>query len=160
MGVTLSKSGRPLVMMRPFNIIGPGMPGHISIQSFVQQIVEILRKRHAPFIDVGNLSSIRDFIDVHDVVKIYWDILQVPDAYGNVINLCSGKGFKMDYVLDRMIKIAGIQVEIRSDPKRLKPVDVPVCYGNPSRIRKLLGHSPSINLDETLTRIIRDAKNQ
>jgi len=160
MGVTLSKSGRPLVMMRPFNIIGPGMPGHISIQSFVQQIVDILRKRHAPVIDVGNLSSIRDFIDVNDVVKIYWDILQVPDAYGKVVNLCSGKGFKLEYVLNRLVTIAGIQVEIRFDPKRAKSGDVPICFGNPKTLQNILGYSPSENLDETLKLILNEALNR
>jgi len=157
MGVTLSKSGRPLVMMRPFNIIGSGMPGHISIQSFVQQIVDILRKRHAPVIDVGNLSSIRDFIDVNDVVKIYWDILQVPDAYGKVVNLCSGKGFKMEYVLNRLVAMAGIQVEIRFDPKRTKSVDVPVCIGSPKTLQNILGYSPSEYLDGSLKLILNEA---
>ncbi|HBB35118.1 MAG TPA: hypothetical protein DDZ80_22810 [Cyanobacteria bacterium UBA8803] len=156
MGLALSGQGRPLVMVRPFNIIGPGMPGYLSIQSFVNQIARISQGQQLPIIEVGNLNSSRDFIDINEVVKIYWQLIRTPLAYGQIINVCSGQGTVMEDLLLKLVKLANIDVKIQIDPARFKPVDVPVHYGSVKKLESLLGYSPQTNLESVLQSILSD----
>lgn len=158
MGLALSKQGRPLIMVRPFNIIGCGMPDYLSLQSFVNQIARIMHSQQPPILKVGNLSSSRDFIDVKEVVKIYWQLLQTPQAYGQVINICSGCGTVVGDLLRKLVDVAGIDVEIQTETARLKPVDVPVHYGSVEKLQNLLGYSPVTNLESVLESILRGIK--
>jgi GDP-4-dehydro-6-deoxy-D-mannose reductase len=156
MGLALSRQGRPLVMVRPFNIIGAGMPEYLSIQSFVKQITAIAQGQHPSIINVGNLSSSRDFIDIQEVIKIYWQLIRTPTAYGQVINVCSGQGILMSDLLDKLIEIANIDVEIQTDPARFKPVDVPVHYGSIEKLQMLLGYAPQTNLESVIHSIVSE----
>jgi GDP-4-dehydro-6-deoxy-D-mannose reductase len=156
MGCAMAKQGWRLVMVRPFNIIGPGMGPHLAVQSFASQVVEIVKNRRAPVISTGNLNNSRDFVDVQEVVQIYWQLVQTEAAYGRVINICSGKPIQMSTVLDKLIQLADRSIEIKVDPTRFKPVDVPVHYGSPELLRSILGSSPSKPLEQTLAEIFDD----
>ncbi len=154
LGLALSAIGRPLIMVRPFNIIGTQMPVHVALQSFVQQVAAIIRKQTLPVIEVGNLSSARDFIEVDQVVRILWQLIQLPAAYREIINICSGQATKMSDLVDRLIECSGESIEIRIDPARFKPVDIPIHYGSPARLESLIGYTPGFNLDLTLRQIL------
>src|SRR5207248_561315 len=39
-GQAAARDGRSIVVARTFNAIGPGMPEHLSVQSFVKQIAD------------------------------------------------------------------------------------------------------------------------
>jgi GDP-4-dehydro-6-deoxy-D-mannose reductase len=151
MGSVMGKGGRPLVMVRPFNIIGPGMPPHLALASFAQQLLEISRHQLPPMIEVGNLESARDFIDVKEVVDIYWRLIRQPAAYGQIVNVCSGKATRLGDLLSRLISISGLSVEVRSDPARFKSVDIANHYGSREKLIRLLGYTPCTNLDTSLT---------
>lgn len=154
MGLALSQQGRPLVMVRPFNIIGCGMPEYLSIQSFVKQINKIIQGKQPPILKVGNLSSSRDFIDVKEVVKIYWQLIQIPSAYGKVINICSGQGTVIEDILLKLVELSKVDVEIHAESGRFKSIDVPVHYGSIEKLQSLIGYSPATNLDSILTSIL------
>ena len=102
LGLLLSGSGFHLTVVRPFNIIGPGMPDHLVIQSFARQAAEIYKGNRPPVLSVGNLDSSRDFIAVNDVVRIYWQLIQAPAARGEVINVCSGKALAIREPADKI----------------------------------------------------------
>lgn len=155
-GLTAGRRGHPIVIARPFNIIGPGMPAYLVAQNFSRQIVEVLCGRIPPIMRVGNLDSTRDFIDVRDAVRIYWQLLQTPEAYGTVVNICSGKGILIKEMLSKLIAISGVAVEVTQDPSLLKPVDVPVHFGSNEKLQKLIGFVPNLNLEVTLNDILRD----
>jgi GDP-4-dehydro-6-deoxy-D-mannose reductase len=154
MGMAAARTGRPFIMARPFNIIGPGMPAHLSVQSFARQVAQIVRGTQAPVIEVGNLGSSRDFIDVAEAMAIYWQLIQNPEAYGQVINVCSGQGVVMADLLQRLIELAGVTVEVKVDPARFKALDIPVHYGCTQKLAGWLGRSPKFDLDATLQGIL------
>lgn len=158
MGQALSRQGRSLVMVRPFNIIGCGMPEYLSIQSFVRQITQIGKGQQPPVIKVGNLSSSRDFIDVQEVVKIYWKLIRTPSAYGEIINVCSGQDTVIGDLLHKLVKQSNIDAEIKIDPARFKPVDIPVHYGSIEKLQHFLGYSPKNNLESVVDSIISPIK--
>ncbi|HEY9696879.1 MAG TPA: NAD-dependent epimerase/dehydratase family protein [Trichocoleus sp.] len=153
-GMAAARASMPVVMVRPFNIIGCGMGSHLALQSFARQVANILQGKQDPVIEVGNLGSSRDFIDVGDVIPIYWQLIQNPDAYGEVINVCSGQGVVMSDLLQKLIEIAAVEVEVRSDPSRMKALDIPVHYGCTKKLESLIGDTPKLNLDATLKQIL------
>ncbi len=153
------RNGIPVVVVRPFNIIGAGMPDYLVVQSFASQIKKISMGRQAPCIEVGNIESSRDFIAVNDVVKIYWKLIQTPDAYGEIINVCSGVPVSVREVLMRLIAISGLHdIEIRCDSSRLKSVDVPVHFGSVEKLHRYAGTISFNRLDETLKDILCGAE--
>jgi GDP-4-dehydro-6-deoxy-D-mannose reductase len=156
MGELLAKSGRPIVIARPFNIIGRGMGDHLSVQSFARQIADIVRGKNEPIMTVGNLSSTRDFVDVEDVVRAYWRLIQVPAAFGKIVNICTGRAVSMGDLLNRLIALSGVSIEVRIDQGFFKPMDVPMHYGDPSRLYSILGYSFTTSLDQSLKEILEN----
>ena len=150
LGKVLATTGRRIVLVRPFNIIGPGMGTHLSVQAFAMQIASIARGENPPVIEVGNLSSSRDFVDVGEAVKIYWELMHTPAAFGRVVNICSGHPIKMSEILDRLIHISGRQMDVHVNADRFKALDVPLSYGDPSLLNTLIGTYPKRPLDDTL----------
>jgi len=152
MAQAAARQGRPLVVARPANIIGPGMPDHLAAQSFMRQAVEVASGIRDPVIDVGDLDAVRDFIDVDDVVTIYWRLLQEPRAQGQVVNVCTGEGMRVGDLLSRAMRIAGVTAEIRRAPDR-GGTDVPVHVGSAARLRGLLGPIAFTPLDVALGKL-------
>jgi GDP-4-dehydro-6-deoxy-D-mannose reductase len=156
MGQLLARGGRKVIMVRPFNIIGRGMGDHLSVKNFALQVAEIVMGKRPSVISAGNLSSSRDFIDVEEAVEMYWDLIQNPEAYGEIVNICSGKATLMKDLLQKLISLSGQSIQIYENPGLFKDIDIPVHYGSPDRLRTLLGRVPSKKIDETLRDILEE----
>lgn len=154
LGIAAARTGKPLIMVRPFNIIGAGMPRHLSVQSFASQVAKIMLGQQPPVIEVGNLGSSRDFIDVEETVRIYWQLIQNPRAYGEVINICSGQGVVIADLLQRLIQLSGVDVEVKVDTNRFKALDIPVHYGCTKKLQRFIPELPRLDLDATLQRVL------
>lgn len=142
--------GLAVVRARPFNHEGPRHADTFVVSSFARQIAEIEAGRRPPVIEVGDLTAERDFTDVRDVVRAYWLLLTGGQA-GEVYNICAGKAWRLADVLAMLLAGAGVGgVEIRPDPARLRPVDVPVLRGDASRLRAAVGWDPEIAFERTL----------
>lgn len=154
--------GLNVVRFRPFNHTGPGQTDKFVIPAFARQIAEAVAGKRPKFIEVGNLDAARDFIDVRDVVRAYATaaLEPVPLASGRVYNLASGKPVAIGELLQRLIDLSGAEVEIRVDPDRLRPNDVPVACGDASAALTDLGWSPRIPIDQTLTDVMNYWKEQ
>jgi len=159
-GLAAGQKGHPVVIARPFNIIGPGMPEHISIASFARQVADILEAKLPPVLEVGNMTTVRDFVDVRDLAGIYWDLIRTPSAYGQIVNICSGRGTLIGDMVSRLIELSGKRVEVKVDEGRLKPIDVPVHYGSNEKLKKILGRIPETDLETTLRGIFEDLRNR
>jgi GDP-4-dehydro-6-deoxy-D-mannose reductase len=153
MGLAAGRS-RPVVVVRAFNIIGPGMPPHGAVQSFARQIADIMAGRRPPVLAVGNLDTTRDFVAVEDAVAAYCEILRRPEAYGQVINLCSGVETSMRHVVDALVAEAGVPIDVRIDPALVKPVDVPRHYGSVTRLRTVAEAVPDGRVAPMLQRVL------
>ena len=147
-----------VIPVRPFNIIGPGMPENLVVGTFAVQAVKIQKGISAPNLLVGNLASSRDFIDVRDAIQIYWKLMQTPSSYGKLINVCSGKGVIIRDVLLKLLESAGAEAKITEDPLRRKAVDVPAHYGSTEQLQKVIGPFEYTDFEVTLRDIIEDLK--
>jgi GDP-4-dehydro-6-deoxy-D-mannose reductase len=154
MAMAVAACARAVVVVRPFNIIGPGMPEHGAVQSFARQVADIIRKRREPVVNVGNLESSRDLVSVDDAVAAWWGLIRTPGAYGQVVNICTGRETTMSDVLAMLVAEAGVPIEVRAEPGRLKRIDTPRHVGSNDKLRALLGVCPQERVRSTLRRIL------
>jgi GDP-4-dehydro-6-deoxy-D-mannose reductase len=136
------------VVVRSFNLVGPGQSPRFALPSFAAQLAEIASGKRSPRLLVGNLSARRDYLHVDDGVDGYVALLETAAA-GEVYNLASGQSVEVGDALRRLIAITGRQVSVEVEAARLRPVDVPLLCGNASRLRAL-GWEPSRGLDRAL----------
>ena len=102
-----------------------------------------------PVITVGNLNAKRDFTDVRDVVRAYW-LAATKGKPGEVYNICSGKTIVMKEILNMLLEKTDKKIEIKTDPKKLRPSDVEVLLGDSSKFSKETGWKPEIEFGQTL----------
>jgi GDP-4-dehydro-6-deoxy-D-mannose reductase len=141
-----------VVVVRPFNHIGPGQSPNFAVSALSKRIVDAERSG-ATEIPVGNLSARRDFTDVRDVVRSYRLLLETGAA-GTVYNVCSGVDVSIQEIADRLLMEAGSSVRLVPDPSLLRPVEVPVLRGDPDRLEDATGWVPEITLDRTLADVL------
>jgi len=147
--------GMRIVLTRTFHHPGPGRGEAFAESSFARQIAEVEAGLRAPVLKVGNLEAVRDFADVRDVVRAYWLLLEKGEA-GSVYNVCTGRGRTIRELLDVLLARTDARVEVRVDPERLRPSDVPAQVGDPARLRAATGWEPCIPLDQTLVDLLED----
>jgi GDP-4-dehydro-6-deoxy-D-mannose reductase len=141
--------GLDTVTARPFPHIGPGQDERFAIASFASQIATIERGDAPPVIRVGNLEARRDLSDVRSIVEAYSALLRTPGATGTY-NVCSGVAHRIGDVLVRLLELSDAEIDVITDPERLRPADIPLLCGDPARIERELDWRPARSLDETL----------
>ena len=144
--------GQPVVVVRPFNHIGPRQAPTFAVSALARRIVAAKRAGSAT-LAVGTLTTRRDFTDVRDVVKAY-RLLATRARPGTVVNVCSVQDVAIDQIAGRLLALAGAELELVTDPELVRPVDVPVLRGDPSRIEDVTGWKAEIPLDDTLRDVL------
>ena len=145
----------PVLRARPFNHIGPSQAGGFVAADFASQIAAIEAGEREPVMYVGNLSAERDFTDVRDVVRAYHLLIEhgIP---GEAYNICSGTGYSIQYLLDTLLSYSSATIEVRQDPSRMRPSDVPRRVGDASRLHERTGWQPTIPFEQSLLDILND----
>jgi GDP-4-dehydro-6-deoxy-D-mannose reductase len=128
--------GLQVILARPFNHLGPGQAPGFVVPSLVRQLLTVADGRGAPVISVGDLSPVRDFSHVLDVIDGYLLLLSTGSP-GETYNLCSGVGLSIRELLDELQRLLGTRAEVRVDPERLRPVEIPWLVGDPGRAEAL-----------------------
>ena len=142
--------GLKTVLTRFFNTEGPMRGQDFVTSNFAKQIAEIEKGKREPIIYVGNLEAKRDFSDVRDMVRAYW-LASEKCKFGEPYNVCSGKTRTIKSVLDLLLSLSKVKnIEIRQDPERMRPSDVPVLLGDCSKFKKETGWKPEIPFNKTL----------
>jgi GDP-4-dehydro-6-deoxy-D-mannose reductase len=143
---------QPVIVVRPFNHIGPGQSPNFAVPALAKRIVEA-RRSGATSLRVGTLTTRRDFTDVRDVVVAYRLLVQ-QGTPGSIYNVCSGRDVAISEVADALLALAGAELELVTDPELVRPVDVPVLRGDASLLASVTGWSPSIPLATTLADVL------
>ena len=143
-----------IVMTRSFNHIGPGQKDIFVISSFAKKLVLLKNSKSSDnTIVTGNLSIVRDFVDVRDVVRAYYLLLR-NGRKGEIYNICSGKGSVLKDIILKMSELLGLQIKIEVDPKLIRPNENKKVIGSYKKINDELGWSPEIPIEKSLSDII------
>ncbi len=147
--------GMPVICARPFNHIGPGQGSGFVAADFASQIAAIEAGTREPVMFVGNLEAERDFTDVRDVVRAY-ALMLVHGKPGQAYNVCSGQAHSVQYLLDILLSYSTVPIEVRQDPARMRPSDVPRRVGDASKLRVRTGWAPQIPFEQSLLDTLND----
>jgi GDP-4-dehydro-6-deoxy-D-mannose reductase len=144
-----ASGGLPTVRLRLFNHTGPGRPAQFAESSFARQIAAAELGLAPGLVEVGNLDAVRDFTDVRDVTRAYL-LAASHGEPGAAYNVCSGRGVTIAEILRRLCELSRVPIEVVTDPKRLRPADVPSLIGDPTALETLTGWRAEIPLEKTL----------
>lgn len=141
------------VIVRSFNLIGPGQVPKFALPSWAGQLAAIGRGEAEPVLRVGNLSTRRDFLHVDDGAAAY-RLLAEKGSPGTAYNLSSGKATEMREALDRLIALSGVEVRVEENCFPPRPFDIPWLCGHPGRLRAL-GWEPRRTFDDALKDLLQ-----
>ena len=142
-----------VVIARPFNHIGPGQTERFAIADFGKQIAAIKLGLAEPVMHVGDIDTTRDFTDVRDIVAAYQFLLQ-HGGNGEAYNVCSGTERTIRSLIERMCQLAGVVVELRTDPARCRPSEQRRVMGSNKKLSDATGWMPAHSMDKTLADIV------
>lgn len=157
------ESGR-LVIVRPVNHSGPGQRSNdFVLPSFAAQVAAIEAGRVAPHMKVGDLSRIRDFLDVRDVVDAYLRLVAIaknlPETV-SIFNVSSGVGYGIGSLLEELRALSRKNFDIVVDPERMRPaaVDISSVICDSSKLRLATGWAPRMPIRETIRTLLDERR--
>ncbi|MDD3416630.1 MAG: GDP-mannose 4,6-dehydratase [Lachnospiraceae bacterium] len=146
--------GLKVYLPRMFIHVGTGHPPATAIQNFARQLALIKKGVLEPEIHVGNLESARDFIDVRDGVRAMRILLEKGNP-GEPVNICVGKAYKIQEILDMLVEISGTNAKVISDKALMRVADEPLLLGDDTKIKEL-GFIPKYTMHDTLEDVFAD----
>ncbi len=144
----------PVMIVRMFNLLGPGQPADLACSAFARQIALAERSGQTEIV-TGNLDARRDFVDVRDAARAF-ELIALKGKPGQIYNVCSGRGVAIHKCLSEMMSMSTNQLSARVDADRVQKNDVPVQVGSYQKLRKATGWSPKISLRQSLTDLLND----
>jgi UDP-glucose 4-epimerase len=145
----------PVIVVRLFNTVGPRQTGQYGmvIPNFVRQALA-----GDPITVFGDGTQSRSFTYVGDVVTAMVALIDEPRAVGQVFNIGNGNEITIRDLAEKVKKMTGSSSAIVTVPyERAYEAgfeDMPRRVPDIGRIQALVGYRPTVDLDETLTRII------
>lgn len=145
--------GLHVVVTRAFMHIGPGQPASFATADWARQVALAEAGFQEPVVRAGNLEVRREFGNVNDVVRAYRAVLD-KGAPGEAYNVATGEPHQLAEVLGILVDMATVDIELRTDPEKLRPVDFPLLYGDAGKLERLTGWKPEHRLQDTLVDVL------
>jgi len=146
--------GLDIVMTRSFNHIGPYQDKRFVLSSFSRSFAQALVNGDKTVkLTVGDLTVVRDFLHVRDVVRAYEAILHGA-IKGDVFNVCSGRGIRLSKALGVLSQLSGLNYDTVIDNSLLRPMENRSVIGSHDAITAALGWTPSLNFEESMSDLL------
>lgn len=145
--------GLDIIITRSFNHIGPGQNENFAVSSFAKQLVEARKNQLNEFVTAGDVTIVRDFIDVRDVVCAYHKLL-LDGKKGEIYNVCSGFGVSLQNVIQMICEILDVKISIKQDLKLKRPKDNPVIIGSNEKLKKEVNWINKISIERSLQDVV------
>jgi GDP-4-dehydro-6-deoxy-D-mannose reductase len=142
------RAGLRVVVARPFPHTGPRQGRPYVVPSFVERLLTA-KTTGVSRVPTGNLDPVRDLLDVRDVAEAYLGLLAggIP---GETYNVSRGEGITLRELFCRLADLVGIRAEPVPDPSLVRANDIPYLVGDPTKLRRATGWSPTLTLEQTL----------
>lgn len=148
--------GVDIVMTRSFNHIGPWQDTRFVVPGFISRIAAIRNAGKAQgVIETGDLSIVRDFVDVRDVVRAYHDLL-LYGRPGELYNVCSGLGNRLSDIVEMIARILAVDIDTVVNPELIRLSDNHIIIGSYEKINRDIGWRPLIPIDRTIADMVDD----
>jgi NAD dependent epimerase/dehydratase len=140
----------PVTTVRPFNTYGPRQSIRAIIPSTILQALYTGKIKH------GYLEPTRDLTYVEDTARMFYEIAQTTNTYGEVLNVGNGNEITMKELVEKIKVLVGSEVALEEDPERIRPTgsEVMRLWADTTKIKTLTGFQPTVTLDEGIKRTI------
>jgi GDPmannose 4,6-dehydratase len=103
---------------------------------------------------LGNLDARRDWGFAGDYVDAMWRMLQQPSPTDYVIG--TGQTHSVRDLVDAAFRHVGLdwRKHVQTDPKFMRPAEVDLLQADPSKARRELGWTPTVNFDELVAMMV------
>jgi len=105
---------------------------------------------------MGNLDSKRDWGFAGDYVRAMWLMLQQDEPDDYVI--ATGETRTVRELVETAFRIVGLNYEdyVVIDPRFVRPAEVDILVGDPSKAKKKLGWEPTVTFEELIEMMIEE----
>jgi GDP-4-dehydro-6-deoxy-D-mannose reductase len=141
-----------LVIARLFNLVGPGQSADFVLGRVAQQIAEA--EQGGPnTITVRNTETERDFVDVRDAAEALVLMGDAEELHGPY-NVANGVAHPIGTAIDLLMGQAACEVTLENVDEALGAGDVATQSGDPGRLLRATGWSPSHSFEESLQALL------
>lgn len=146
------RTGLRVIVARPFPHTGAGQDTRFVVPAFARRIKAAKRAMETS-IEVGNLSPVRDFLHVLDVVDAYVVLLE-SGSPGETYNVASGMGVSVGDLLATVSEAAGHDVTPRVADDLVRPADIPHLVGDSTKLRSSTGWRPELSVRQAVQEVV------
>jgi len=153
--------GMTIMTTRMFTHTGPRRGDVFSESTFAKQIAMIEAGLQEPKIYVGNLDSLRTYADVRDAVKAYHMLVTINPKGGEYYNIGGIYTCKIADMLNYLISKSTISnIEIITDPERLRPIDADLQIPDTTKFKNHTGWEPEYTFEQTMNDLLEYWRNK
>ena len=136
----------------PHNIIGPNQKYDDPFRNVVSIMINLMLQNKKPII-YGDGSQKRTFSDIDDCIYCLDKLLTDPQIISQVVNIGPDEEF---ISINELYHLLSNKLKFNLEPKYLedRPNEVKEATCSADKARKILGYKTSVNLDESLDKII------
>lgn len=146
--------GLEFIIFRPHNVYGEnqniGDRYRNVLGIFMNQIMQ-----GRPMTVFGDGSQTRAFSYIDDVAPHIADCANVPEAYGEVINIGADKPYTVKYLGEVIAEAFGVESQFQYLPARNEVVH---AYSDHSKAKRLFGQESTVSLEEGVARMAEWAR--
>jgi GDPmannose 4,6-dehydratase len=133
----------------------------VFFESTVAKQIALIEAGHQePVIYVGNLNCTRTFQDCRDAVKAYWLLMNADLEPGEYFNIAGEEAFKLTEVVDILIGYSHLDIRVKIDKDRLRPIDADYQMFDNTKIRNAIDWKPEIPVRQTFLDLLNHWRDQ
>ena len=141
----------PVTIARPFNTYGPRQSARAVIPTIITQIANGEKE-----IKLGDVTPTRDFNYVDDTCHGFIALAECDESIGQTVNIGSNFEISIGDTLNLIKELIDSDVKFITDKQRIRPEKSEVfrLWCDNSKIKKLTGFKPQVDIKEGLQRTI------
>ena len=138
--------GLPVVVLRLFNVFGPGQRGDFLLPRILNGLAEgrICLRDPAPR---------RDFVYIDDVVDAFLSALSFRDSNVEIFNIGSGRSVSVADLAELVLRLSGRAASVEYDGQT-RPREIADIVADIRKAGRVLGWAPRITLEDGIRRIL------
>ena len=143
--------GMNMILARFFTVYGERQRPDLAISKFTRAILN-----NKPITVYGDGNTFRDYTYVHDIVQGIEKSIRYLEQHDNtyeIVNIGSATPLTLNQLIETIENVTGKKAIIQKMP--MQPGDVDGTYASIEKAKKLLGYSPTISIEEGITRFVK-----
>jgi dTDP-glucose 4,6-dehydratase len=138
--------GTRAVLARPFNTFGPRQSARAVLPTIITQALT------ADVVNLGAVSTTRDFVYVSDTVAGFVACGDAPGVEGEILNFGTGIEIPVAKVVELVLGLVGRDLPVVTDDERLRPAgsEVERLIADSTKAHRLLGWQPQTTFEDAL----------